>query len=185
MSIDSKLSETDNIKKEVAPSPLDVLSSFPEVSKETKEELTQLELDRMNDLFNKLLRIEITSSNYETFKKDFKELLEFLNNNKNLILETGWMPTEDLLEYVKQLWFKLIKIISIKKLLKKLSPDYKWNNILELTGNENLNQDYMNFLNYELKRRYPQEKLEKIDIIDVEPDEKRLIDLVKSIHEKY
>lgn len=154
-------------------------------NEETKEDL---EILRINTLFNKLLNEDITFSNYDNYKKDFKEVLIFLNNEKD-ILDLLEMPIGDLLNYISIIAYKITIVVTIKYLLGKLNPDYKWNNILEHTNNAPLDQEYVFFLEEEFNRiniekwKDPEKEL-KSDDIKKETDVQEIINLVQEFYKK-
>lgn len=151
--------------------------------KETKEDL---EILRINALFNRLLKDDITFSNYESYKKDFKEVLVFLNGKDN-ILDLLEMPIKDLLNYISIIAYKITIVVTIKYLLEKLNPDYKWSNILEHTNNAPLDQEYVNYLEEEFNRiniekwKDPEKEL-KSDDIKKEADVQEIINLVQKFY---
>lgn len=157
-----------------------------EWDEETKEDL---EILRINALFNRLLKNDITFSNYESYKENFKEVLVFLNS-KNDILDLLEMPIKDLLNYISIIAYKITIVVTIKYLLEKLNPDYRWDNILELTNNSPLDQEYVFYLEEEFNKisiekwKDPNEEL-KTDDIKKEEDVQEIINLVQKFYKKH
>jgi hypothetical protein len=150
---------------------------FDKWFKESKEELAKLNIDR---ILLKLKDIEINASNYEEFKKDFKELFNQLNNNKNLI-DSEIIDIDELLEDIKSISLKLTNVISIKLFIKKILPDYKWNNILELTHNAPLDENFINWLENNHKDIIKKTN----ETYKIDTDEQLILNLVKQFHEIY
>ena len=166
--------------------------SIPLSNNETKKNLELLKIQRMDKLFDKLLDDEINATSYEQYKKDSKELFTLLNSYDDLTeaIVIRKCTKEELLNDIQIIQIRLIIVLSIRFLLEQLHPEYKWDNILELTDDFELDNDYSTLLEDEFNNmcitnnKNPQEELEKANV-KKNPDEEELFKIINLFSSKY
>lgn len=160
---------------------------------QTQQDLDALKLEkvleRTNELFDIAMNKEITSEYFDQYKTYLIELFSFLNDHPDFTNSID-ISIDEFKKVISIINYKFHTILIIKFLLKQLTPEYKWNNILELTKWDIFYEEYYSMLyeRFDLKCtdqwKNITEELEKTKVIE-EPDENELQTLIKTFEENY